>query len=394
MSPTLLDTFHARMGDRFVRALAGMTDEYAGDAQKGADIAIQSVIDMLIRRSGAEGGLKPFYHALRHVQRLDETVQAALMGPEESPDAIRHLLDIGAPLSAALFDRNESDAIDRIAGHAGLKTSSAALLLRLATCVTWSLVSMETGDKPGMRTLSAFLQRQLPLPANIFPPYDSRHPTLTRMEHQSSSPHSPEPRSSGIRKLLPWIALVLVTLVLLFLVQRGCGADEGGNEATAHTVRPGEFSGTTGSTADTLDPYARFPKGFEVLVSSTGMPTPTHCFVLDKVTFKPETAALTSDSETQLDELLGLMNKYPYVVLGLECHSVIADDETKNEGYAWQKCESIKLWLLGKGLPEDRVLTTAWGSRNPRYTDGSEASKRLNERVEACVVSKEIPGGN
>jgi outer membrane protein OmpA-like peptidoglycan-associated protein len=393
MSRTLLDTFHARMGDRFVRVFSGMTNEYAGDTQIGADIAIQSVIDMLVRRTSAEGGLKPFFQALRPVHRLEETVQAAL-GPEESPDALRALLDSGASLSAALFGRDESDAIDRIAGHAGLKTSSAAILLRLATAVTWSLVRPETGDKPGARTLAAFLQRQLPLPANIFPPYETRYHTLTRMEHQPSSPQSPETKPSGVRKLLPWIALVLLTLILLYFVQRGCGSTGGENESAERTVSAGQFSGTTGTTTDTLDPYAKFPKGFEVLVSSTGMPTPTHCFVLDKVTFKPETATLTSDSDAQLEELLGLMNKYSYVVLGLECHSVISDDETKNEGYSWQKCESIKLWLLGKGLPEDRVLTTAWGSRNPRYKDGSEASKRLNERVEACVVSKELPTGN
>lgn len=393
MSRTLLDTFHARMGDRFVRAFTGLTDEYAGDAQIGADIAIQSVIDMLVRRSTEDGGMKPFFHALRPVRQLDETVQAAL-GPDESPDALLALQDIGASLSAALFGRYETDAIDRVAGHAGLKTSSSAMLLRLATAVTWSLVRLETGDRPGSRTLSAFLQRQLPLPANIFPPYETRAHTLTRMEHQPSSPQTPETQSSGMRKLLPWIALVMATLILLYFVQRGCGSTGGGNEPAEGTVSAGQFSGTTGSTTDTLDPYAKFPKGFEVLVSSTGMPTPTHCFVLDKVTFMPETATLTSDSDAQLDELLGLMIKYPYVVLGLECHSVISDDEAKNEGYAWQKCESIKLWLLGKGLPEDRVLTTAWGSRNPRYKDGSEASKRLNERVEACVVSKEIPGAN
>jgi hypothetical protein len=221
MSRTLLDTFHARMGDRFVRAVSGMTDEYAGDAQKGADIAVQSVIDMLIRRSAGDGGMKPFYQALRPFRQLDEMVKAAL-GPEESPEAISNLLDIGASLTAALFDRDESDAIDRIAGHAGLKTSSAAILLRLATCVTWTLISPETGDRPGARTLSAFLQRQLPLPAHIFPRYDTAPHTLSHSEPLPSPLQSAETGTSRTRHLLPWIALVMATLILLFLVQQGC----------------------------------------------------------------------------------------------------------------------------------------------------------------------------
>jgi hypothetical protein len=221
MSLSLLDTFHARMGDRFVKAVAGLTDEYAGDAQKGADIAIQSVLDMLIRQASADSGMKPFYQALRPVHRLDETVQAAL-GPEESQDAARRLMDIGASLSTALFQQHESDAIDRIASHAGLKTSSAAILLRLATPVTWSMVRAETGDRPGPRALSAFLQRQLPLPAKIFPPYETRDPVPTRMEQPPSSPEVPEGPVFRTRKLLPWIVLVLATLVLLFLVQHGC----------------------------------------------------------------------------------------------------------------------------------------------------------------------------
>lgn len=216
------------------------------------------------------------------------------------------------------------------------------------------------------------------------------------MEHAKTPPPSSAPKAGRLPKILPWMILMLATLGMLFWVERGCGAGLTKNTQSADTSgspdtsarNSGQTFGGTGNAIDTLDPYATFPTGFEVLISTEGMTTPTHCFILDKVWFKPGTAELASVSEAQLNELQQLMKAYPKVVLGLEGHSGSATDEAVNEAYAQQKSDAIRAWLVARGIPGDRILASAWGSRNPRYKDGSEKARRLNERVEACVVSK------
>lgn len=391
MESPVPSSFLRRHGEDLVRVLTAPLGEYAADLHRGLALAAVEVIKALGTAMASADTAKNFLAKAGRIPEPTGTtghlVQAIATGAD-----LATLLEAGTAFSALLFGPGEQAAIDRIAGQAGLRTSSAAWLSRVVSQCVWADLHAQAGGRPGRREINEFLDRELPLPPTKQPAVPAGGNNLPLMDTNNPTPEQPREPSSRSRKFLPWVLLILASLAALILLQRGCGiTPRAGNKEESGGKRElgaGQSFGNTGNTIEEGDPWSTFPTGFEVLVSSSGMPTPTHCFILDQLAFREGSAQILPSSEPQLDTLLAIMNKYPNVVLGLEGHSGLSEDETRNEVYAQQKVDAVKDWLVVRGLPEGRVLVTTWGSRNPRYKEGTETDRQRNERVEACVVSK------
>jgi OOP family OmpA-OmpF porin len=114
------------------------------------------------------------------------------------------------------------------------------------------------------------------------------------------------------------------------------------------------------------------------------------------VLFDSDKAALRPLGREKLDAFLGKIS-------GLEAHSVkvvgYADrmgSESSNQILSENRVKTVKTYLVGKGIAEDRVQTSAWGETRPS-TYAAECKDANNAKNIACMqpdrhVSIEISG--
>ena len=104
-------------------------------------------------------------------------------------------------------------------------------------------------------------------------------------------------------------------------------------------------------------------------------------FDFDKVDLKPA-------AEAQLDNLLTVVNSKPNaVVAAIEGHTDLRGDDTYNLTLSQRRAESVRGWLIARGVPGARLTAAGSGEARPLQTGDSEADHQVNRRVEIRIGS-------
>ena len=113
------------------------------------------------------------------------------------------------------------------------------------------------------------------------------------------------------------------------------------------------------------------------------------CPVLEKiiykgkpVMFKSSSSELTESSYEGLDELVTTMSVHPELHLTVEGHADSTGSSTLNERLSTQRAETVKAYLVRKGISPDRISTIGYGNLRPLGNNKSIEGKAMNRRVE------------
>ena len=153
---------------------------------------------------------------------------------------------------------------------------------------------------------------------------------------------------------------------------------------------------------DSVDPFgtdqnADFNAGFPVASSgqcdapAAGEPTDAQgCAlfsgVVEGVEFGADSAFLTPDSEYLLQSLAVSMNDHPRLVIELQVHTQDYAEPGRAMQLARERVMGVARFLAAQGVNVQRLRARAFGSTEPRFNDGSAASRRLNNRVSLRVL--------
>lgn len=99
-------------------------------------------------------------------------------------------------------------------------------------------------------------------------------------------------------------------------------------------------------------------------------------------------SAILSDSVPELEVLTEFMKNKPSVVILVEGHTDNRGSHAINDRLSLQRAESVKKYLLKKGIQANRIQTTGYGKRRPIADNDSEFGRRLNRRTEIVIVAK------
>ena len=69
-------------------------------------------------------------------------------------------------------------------------------------------------------------------------------------------------------------------------------------------------------------------------------------------------------------------------------HADELGDAAYNSALSQQRAESVRRWLVQRGVPADRLVTKAHGSSQPAASNADDAGRRKNRRVELTVLRK------
>ncbi len=108
---------------------------------------------------------------------------------------------------------------------------------------------------------------------------------------------------------------------------------------------------------------------------------------LDFVGFETGSDVLTSESASQVDDLISIMNRYPDISIEVEGHTDDIGDADTNKALSQKRAEAIKSYMIGKGIGESRVMAIGYGSSRPIESNDTDEGRQKNRRTQFRIIS-------
>lgn len=114
--------------------------------------------------------------------------------------------------------------------------------------------------------------------------------------------------------------------------------------------------------------------------------------ISNEVSFDVDSAALKTAFTPTLDKVGDLLAEYNRTIIHIVGHTDSTGSEAYNLTLSNRRAESVKNFLMTRGVHTDRIMTEGRGETEPRASNDTAAGRQLNRRVELFV--KPIVEGN
>lgn len=104
--------------------------------------------------------------------------------------------------------------------------------------------------------------------------------------------------------------------------------------------------------------------------------------IASKIYFETGSAKLKAVSNTQLDDLAAILTRNEAVNLTIEGHTDDVGDDAYNMELSQKRTESVKEYLVAKGISAARLTAIGYGETKPVADNKTAAGKAKNRRVE------------
>ncbi|MBL0073762.1 MAG: OmpA family protein [Bacteroidetes bacterium] len=104
--------------------------------------------------------------------------------------------------------------------------------------------------------------------------------------------------------------------------------------------------------------------------------------IASKIFFELNSDKLKVASTVQLDELANILKKYDAANLIIEGHTDSQGEDEYNMSLSQKRTESVKMYLMGKGIMESRLTATGFGESKPIADNKTADGRAKNRRVE------------
>ncbi len=104
--------------------------------------------------------------------------------------------------------------------------------------------------------------------------------------------------------------------------------------------------------------------------------------VLEGITFETGKADITPESEKVLTQALKTLQTYNDIVVEISGHTDDVGSSTSNQKLSQKRADSVRSWLISKGIDSGRIVAVGYGEDIPRVPNDSPENKRLNRRIE------------
>jgi outer membrane protein OmpA-like peptidoglycan-associated protein len=151
-----------------------------------------------------------------------------------------------------------------------------------------------------------------------------------------------------------------------------------GEEINVHSTNPLNVDTDGGSVNDFVEVgRGTNPRDPEDDVVKINVP-----IVLEGITFATNKADITPESEVILMQALKTLQTYPEIFVEISGHTDNVGSNSSNQKLSQRRADSVKGWLVAKGIPADRITAVGYGEESPRVANDTPENKRLNRRIE------------
>jgi OmpA-OmpF porin, OOP family len=107
---------------------------------------------------------------------------------------------------------------------------------------------------------------------------------------------------------------------------------------------------------------------------------------LDNLIFELGKSKIATESFSELDKVVNMLQNYPQMIIQLEGHTDFRGDPKKNMELSKERVEAVRSYLLSKGVTKAKVKTKAFGGTQPLSRENTEEGHTMNRRVEVRIL--------
>ncbi|MCX5783647.1 MAG: OmpA family protein [Elusimicrobia bacterium] len=142
---------------------------------------------------------------------------------------------------------------------------------------------------------------------------------------------------------------------------------------------------------DDKDECPQTPAG--TAVDEKGCPVGTKALPVDEwilkgITFKIDSDIITDEGKLALDEAVGILAPRTAVRVEIAGHTDNTGSPDYNMALSGRRAESVKKYLVEKGIAADRLETKGYGDTQPIADNKTREGRSTNRRIEFKVLSK------
>ncbi len=150
-----------------------------------------------------------------------------------------------------------------------------------------------------------------------------------------------------------------------------------------HAAASGFLSVNENLELVTLTEYSELKKDLLLVPIEVG-----ESIQLKNVFFVRSKAELKTESFSELDRLVEIMNENPTMEIQLEGHTDNLGQPEDNLLLSKQRVDEVKTYLVSKGISTKRITGKGYGGMRPVALSNTEENRQLNRRVEFKILKK------
>lgn len=109
-------------------------------------------------------------------------------------------------------------------------------------------------------------------------------------------------------------------------------------------------------------------------------------FQLHNLSFNQSDATITEESKLELDRLAAWLKEEQDIRIRIEGHTDNQGKHELNVKLSEQRVLNVKIYLMNKGVAEERIETIGYGGALPIADNSKESTRKLNRRVEFEII--------
>ncbi len=111
--------------------------------------------------------------------------------------------------------------------------------------------------------------------------------------------------------------------------------------------------------------------------------------LIDNIFYEFDKATLLPESKNALDSLIMMLNENPNITIELSAHTDFRGSEAYNKTLSQKRAESVVAYLIGHGIPADRLTPVGYGEERPK-TIRKKVAERYPWLKENDVLTEEF----
>jgi outer membrane protein OmpA-like peptidoglycan-associated protein len=111
-------------------------------------------------------------------------------------------------------------------------------------------------------------------------------------------------------------------------------------------------------------------------------------YQFSNIIFTQSQSDLLPESYPELDKTVSLLKENPTFKILLEGHTDNQGDWSENLKLSNDRVETVKNYLISKGILSSRIQVKGWGGTKPVSSNLTEERRKLNRRVEFTLFSE------
>ena len=108
-----------------------------------------------------------------------------------------------------------------------------------------------------------------------------------------------------------------------------------------------------------------------------------------EILFGFDQEVLTATAQSNLDELVNILNKYPDTDIEVQGHTDSKGSVKYNQALSERRASAVVNYLKVRNIRAARLTMVGYGESAPRYTNDTEDGRAKNRRVDFLVVAND-----